>query len=73
MTRTVRIRLNDILLERHMTKQQLATMTGLRPSTITDLCKPTTSRIYLGTIAVLCDTLSLDINELIIQESTVDC
>ena len=73
MTSFVRIRLNEILLERRMTKQQLAALTRLRPSTITDLCKPTASRIYLSTIAVICDALNLTVNELIVQESTETC
>ena len=65
MTYTVRIRLNDILQERRMTKQQLAIVTGLRPSTVSDLCKPAASRIYLNTIAVLCSALNISVSELI--------
>jgi putative transcriptional regulator len=73
MSNTVSIRLNDILRERHMTKQQLALLTGLRPSTISDLCKPTASRIYLSTIAVLCATLNISVEELIVLEPNESC
>jgi len=73
MASSVRIRLHDILQEHRMTKQQLAEMTGLRPSTITDLCKPTASRIYLSSVAVICNALNLTVNELIVQESTETC
>lgn len=64
----VRLRLSDILRERHMTRQQLAELTGLRPSTVSDLCKPTASRIYLSTIAVLCAVLNITVSELIVLE-----
>lgn len=69
MSYIVRIRLNDILRERHITRQQLAVLTGLRPSTVSDLCKPTTSRIYLSTIAILCAALDISISELINLET----
>ncbi|MDG0814218.1 helix-turn-helix domain-containing protein [Cohnella rhizosphaerae] len=69
MTKTiVRIRLSEILKERCMTRQQLALLTGLRPSTVSDLCKPTASRIYLSTIAAVCDALDIAIDELIVSE-----
>lgn len=68
MSYTVRIRLNDILRERGMTKQQLAILTDLRPSTVSDLCKPTASRIYLSTIVVLCAALNISVGELIVLE-----
>lgn len=70
MTFHVHIRLDAILRERRMTRQQLAILTGLRPSTVSDLCKPTASRIYLTTIAVLCDTLNITVGELIVLEPT---
>jgi putative transcriptional regulator len=69
MSSIVRIRLDEILRERRMTRQRLAQLTGLRPSTISDLCKPTASRIYLSTIAVLCDALNITVGELIVLES----
>jgi putative transcriptional regulator len=68
MPYTVRIRLNDILQERGMNKLQLAHLTDLRPSTVSDLCKPTASRIYLSTIAVLCAALNITVGELIVLE-----
>ena len=68
MNHIVRIRLNDVLQERRMTRQQLAILTGLRPSTVSDLCKPTSSRIYLSTIAVLCAELNISVGELIVLE-----
>lgn len=64
MSSIVRIRLDEILRERRMTRQRLAQLTGFRPSTISDLCKPTASRIYLSTIAVLCDALNITVGEL---------
>lgn len=69
MTYTIRIRVNEILLERHMTKQQLAAITGLRPSTISDLCKPTIQRVYLSTLANLCQALDITLDQLIVLET----
>jgi putative transcriptional regulator len=73
MPSVVRIRLKDILQERQMTQQQLAVLTGLRPSTISDLCKPTASGIYLSTIAALCAALKITISDLLVLESTEPC
>ncbi|WP_138494519.1 helix-turn-helix domain-containing protein [Paenibacillus pinistramenti] len=73
MSHHVRIRLNEILHERRMTRQELAHLTGLRPSTVSDLCKPTASRIYLSTIAALCTTLNISVEELIVLEPDEPC
>lgn len=64
------IQLNDIFKERRMTSQQLALLTGLRLSSVSDLCKPTASRIYLSTIAVHCAALNVSVSELIVLELT---
>ncbi|RUS43595.1 XRE family transcriptional regulator [Cohnella sp. AR92] len=73
MKSIVRIRLNEILKERRMTRQQLAHLTGLRPSTVSDLCKPTASRIYLSTIAAVCVALDIAIDELLVLEDVEPC
>jgi putative transcriptional regulator len=73
MPTIARIRLNDILRERRMTRQQLAHLTRLRPSTVSDLCKPTASRIYLSTIAVLCTALNISVGDLIVLEPDERC
>jgi putative transcriptional regulator len=62
----VSIRLKEILQERQMTQHQLAILTDLRPSSISDLCKPKASRIYLSTIAVLCQSLHITVSDLIV-------
>lgn len=64
----ISIRLKEILKDRNMTQQQLAILTDLRPSTVSDLCKPKVCRIYLSTIATLCDTLKIPISDLIVIE-----
>jgi putative transcriptional regulator len=51
-----------------MSQHQLAVLTGLRPSTVSDLCKPTISRIYLSTIADVCRVLEISVNDLIVLE-----
>jgi putative transcriptional regulator len=68
MPYTVRIRLKEVLQERSMSQQKLAELTDLRPSTISDLCRPKNRRIYLSTIAVLCSVLNISVDELIVLE-----
>ncbi|RTE11195.1 helix-turn-helix domain-containing protein [Paenibacillus whitsoniae] len=67
------IRLKDILKDQGMSQQQLAILTDLRPSTISDLCKPNVSRIYLSTIAVICTALNITVGDLIVLEPSDPC
>lgn len=39
----VKINLRKLLAEKHMTQSELAVLTGIRPSTICDICKITTA------------------------------
>ncbi|MEF3305342.1 helix-turn-helix domain-containing protein [Paenibacillus sp. GYB003] len=67
-TNTFYIRLKEILRERKMTQRQLAELTGLRPSTISSLCKNQVDRIYLTTLAIICAKLDLSIDQLLIMQ-----
>ncbi|OAS16049.1 helix-turn-helix domain-containing protein [Paenibacillus oryzisoli] len=67
------IRLKDILKDQGMSQQQLAVLTDLRPSTISDLCKPNISRIYLSTIAIICAALNITVSDLSVLEPSDPC
>lgn len=68
MNSTVQIRLKDILKDKGISQQQLARLTDLRPSTVSDLCKSKASRVYLNTLAVICDALHIRLDQLIVLE-----
>ncbi|MGG0884059.1 helix-turn-helix transcriptional regulator [Brevibacillus parabrevis] len=68
MQSVVHIRLAEILKERQMTRHQFALQAGLRPSTVSDLCNRPVHRIYLSTIATLCETLNVSISDLLVVE-----
>ncbi|MBG9795715.1 helix-turn-helix transcriptional regulator [Aneurinibacillus thermoaerophilus] len=68
MPSIVRLRLGDILQEKQITRQQLANQAGLRPSTVSDLCNRPVQRIYLSTIATLCETLDVSVSDLFVIE-----
>ncbi|MFD4491459.1 helix-turn-helix domain-containing protein [Lysinibacillus fusiformis] len=38
MSSTIRLRLNEILIEKQMSRRQLARQAALRPNTVNDLC-----------------------------------
>ncbi|AMA73473.1 helix-turn-helix transcriptional regulator [Aneurinibacillus thermoaerophilus] len=68
MSYTVRLRLNEILAEQKKTRKQLAHQAGLRPSTVSTLCNQPVQRIYLRTLASLCETLDVSISDLLVLE-----
>lgn len=67
-TNTFNIRLKEILREKKMTQRQLAELTGLRPSTISSLCKNQVDRIYLTTLAIICAKLDISIDQLLVMQ-----
>lgn len=61
----VKINLRKLLSERHMTQAELAERTGIRPSTICDICNNTCSFLKIDNIDKICDVLECSIQELI--------
>lgn len=64
-----RFRLKEILTEKQWTQQKLSTLTGLRPTTISCLCKENVSRTNISTLGILCDALDVTLNDLLIEET----
>ena len=59
MTGQVRIKLNDILKARGLSKQDFADRSGMNYRTVLDLTREKYDRIGLNTIAVICDALNV--------------
>lgn len=61
----VKINLRKLLAEKHMTQSELAVLTGIRPSTICDICNNNCSFLKIGNIEKICTVLECDIQEFI--------
>ncbi|MGN0604195.1 MAG: helix-turn-helix domain-containing protein [Oscillospiraceae bacterium] len=61
----VKINLRKLLSERHMTQAELAERTGIRPSTICDICNNTCSFLKIDNIDKICEALECSVHELI--------
>ena len=61
----VKINLRKLLAEKRMTQSELAALTGIRPSTICDICNNTCSFLKIDNIDKICSVLECDIQELI--------
>ncbi|MBQ8568710.1 MAG: helix-turn-helix transcriptional regulator [Oscillospiraceae bacterium] len=61
----VRINLDRLLAERHMTQSELAALTGIRPSTICDMFNNNAAFIKLDNMDKICAALQCDAAELV--------
>ena len=61
----VKINLRKLLAEKSMTQSELAALTGIRPSTICDICNNTCSFLKIDNIDKICAVLECEIQELI--------
>lgn len=61
----VKINLRKLLADRCMNQSELAALTGIRPSTICDICNNTCSFLKIDNIDKICEVLGCDIQELI--------
>ena len=61
----ISIRLRALLEEQNMSQSELARITQLRPSTISDLCNNNSNFIKLEHIERICSTLRCDVEELL--------
>lgn len=73
MRHIVRLRVRELLSERHITQKELAEMAHLREATISDIARGTRTVINLSHLAAICEALNVtDINELLSLEITND-
>ncbi|WP_084411377.1 helix-turn-helix domain-containing protein [Paenibacillus glacialis] len=62
------VRLKEILAEKNMSQRELARLAGLRPNTISHLCSNNVDRVHLSTFEIICKTLKISLNELLVLE-----
>lgn len=66
MSCTIRIRLKELLEERGLKQKELAEMTGIRESTISDICRGSRTVMNFEHIAKIAEVLGIsDIRDLI--------
>ena len=61
----ITIYLPRLLSERHMTQADLARLTGIRPSTICDLCNNNAGFIKLQHLDLICQKLGCNVDDII--------
>lgn len=61
----INIKLRTLLEQRNMTQSELAKRTGIRPSTISDLCNNNTDFIKLDYLNRILRTLKCDLNDVL--------
>ncbi len=61
----IKISLKKLLADRGMTQSELAALTGIRPSTICDICNNTCAFLKLENIDKICLALKCEISDLI--------
>lgn len=62
----IKINLRKLLSDRNMTQSELAVRTGIRPSTICDICGNSCTFLKLEHIDKICFVLGCEVRELII-------
>ena len=64
--RKVEVLINDLLAERQMSLRELARLSGIEPSNLSNLANGKRQKIYLGHIERIADALEIDdISEII--------
>ncbi len=61
----IKISLKKLLADRGMTQSELAALTGIRPSTICDICNNTCTFLKLENIDKMCLALKCEISDLL--------
>ena len=61
----VKINLQHILRDRKMTQAELAKLTGIRPSTVCDLCNNNADFLKLENLDRICSALRCDVSEIV--------
>lgn len=61
----IKLNLRKLLSEQHMTQAELAERTGIRPSTICDICNNSCTFLKLENIDKICAVLQCEVQELV--------
>jgi len=66
---TVKLNLENILIEKEISQIQLSEMTGISRNTISKLAKGQPRQIRLETIDLLCGALGISVSDLFVYQS----
>lgn len=61
----VDINLKEILVKKNLSERELARRTGIRQATINSMCNNEVKLVSLKNVAVICEELNIDIDELL--------
>lgn len=66
----IKIKLRVLLAEHEMTQKELAEKTGIRVTTISDMCNNKSKHIPLDTLDILCNFFDCDITDILKHEKS---
>ena len=66
----IKIKLRVLLAEHEMTQKDLAKKTGIRVTTISDMCNNKSKHIPLDTLDILCNFFDCDITDILKHEKS---
>lgn len=61
----VKINLSKLLADKNMSQSQLAKLTGIRPSTICEMCNNVSIFLKIDYLERICSALNCDVSDLI--------
>lgn len=61
----IHIKLADLLKERGISQRELSLLTGIRVSSINEMCNNETVRLPLNNLAKICEVLSIGITDVL--------
>ncbi|WP_068792829.1 helix-turn-helix domain-containing protein [Brevibacillus laterosporus] len=61
----IHIKLADLLKERGVSQRELARLTGIRVSSINEMCNNETIRLPLDNLAKICEVLGVEITDVL--------
>ncbi|AYK07560.1 helix-turn-helix transcriptional regulator [Brevibacillus sp. 7WMA2] len=61
----IHIKLADLLKERGISQRELSRLTGIRVSSINEMCNNETVRLPLNNLAKICEVLSIGITDVL--------
>ena len=67
----IRIHLSELLGRKRWKQAKLAKVTGIRPTTISELYREITVRVTLDDLDLICEALDCRLEELITREPTI--
>lgn len=65
ITLYIKIKLNELLINRNISQRELARMTDIRHPSINEMCNNETKRLPLANLAKICEVLECEITDIL--------